>query len=142
VDAVVDEGRQALLVDGVPQAQLSGDPTAEQLHHRQPIAALRRGGEAEQLPWLEVIEQAPVGAGGGMVELVHDDHVEVRRRQVVGARPVETLDGREHVFEALGPPAAHPQLAEGRVEQALAEGRQALREDLLAVGDEEQPGRG
>ena len=29
VDAVVDEGRQAVLVDGVPQAQLGGDAVVE-----------------------------------------------------------------------------------------------------------------
>ena len=46
------------------------------------------------------------------------------------------------MLEACRPGAADPLLAEGGVAQGVAEGGEALVEDLLAVGDEQQPGTG
>ena len=43
------------------------------------------------------------------------------------------------MFEAGRAVAAHPQLAKGRIAERMPEGGQALVEDLLAVGDEQQP---
>lgn len=47
VDPVVQERREVLLVDRVPQAEFCGDAVVEPLEDRQPIAALGRGGESE-----------------------------------------------------------------------------------------------
>ena len=49
MDAEVQERREALLVDGVPEPQLGGDAIVEPVQDRQAVAALGRGGEAEQL---------------------------------------------------------------------------------------------
>ena len=73
-----------------------------------------------------------------MVELVDDHDVEVIGREVVEVGGVETLDRGEDVLEALRPGAADPLLAERRVAQRVAEGGQALIEDLVAVRDEQQ----
>ena len=81
VDAEVEERRQVLLVDGVPQAQLGGDAVVEPVEDRQAVAALGGGGEAEQLDGGEVVEHRLVGRGGGVVELVDDDDVEVIGRR-------------------------------------------------------------
>ena len=75
-----------------------------------------------------------------MVELVDDDDVEVARVDGVDAGRREALDRCEDVLEVAGPLRAHPQLAEGRVVQRMAEGEEALFEDLSAMGDEEQSG--
>ena len=47
VDAVVGEGREAVLVDGVPQPQLGGDPVVEPVEDRQTVAALGSRGETK-----------------------------------------------------------------------------------------------
>ena len=49
-------GDEVLLVDGVPEAQLGGDAVVEPVEDRQAVAALRRGGEAEQLDRVDVVE--------------------------------------------------------------------------------------
>ena len=54
---------------------------------------------------------------------------------------VQALDRGEDVLEPLGRRAADPLLAEACVPQRVAEGGEALVEDLLAVGDEQQPDR-
>ena len=142
VDAEVHERRQLLLVDGVPEAQLGGDAVVEPVEDGQAVAALGGGGEAEQLDGGEVVEHLLVRRGGGVVELVDDHHVEVIGREVGQAAGVEALDRGEDVLEALRPGAADPLLAEGGVAQGVAEGGEALVEDLLAVGDEQQAGAG
>jgi hypothetical protein len=57
VDAVVGEGRETVLIDRVPQAQLGGDAAVEPSEQGQAVAALRRGGEAEQLDGRDVPEE-------------------------------------------------------------------------------------
>ena len=54
MDAVVDEGREVLLLDRVPQPQLGRDPVVEPVQDRLPVAALRGRREPEQLARLEV----------------------------------------------------------------------------------------
>jgi hypothetical protein len=138
VDAEVGERGEAVLVDRVPQAQLGGDPLVEPVEDRQAVAALGRGGQAEQLTWAHVIEERRVAGRGGVVELVHDHHVEVVGRKLRQARRAQALDGGKDVLEVLGTTAGHPQLAEGVVAERVAEGGQALGEQLLAMGHEQQ----
>lgn len=103
VDAEVHEGRQLLLVDGVPQAQLGGDAVVEPVEDGQAVAPLGGGGEAEQLDGGEVVEHLRVRGGGGVVELVDDHHVEVIGREVGEVGSAEALDRGEDVLEALRP---------------------------------------
>src|SRR3546814_14491192 len=60
-------------------------------------------------------------------------------RQPGGA---QALERGEDVLEPCRLRAADPLLAEGGVAQGVAEGGEALVEDLLAVGDEQQAGAG
>jgi hypothetical protein len=83
---------------------------------------------------------AAVRRRGRVVELVDDDDVEVARIEVGEPGGAEALDRREHVIEAARTLTADPALAEGWVAQRVAEGREALFEDLLAVGHEQQAG--
>ena len=129
-----------LLVDGVPEAQLGGDAIVEPVQDRQTVAALRCGGEAEQLDGGEVVEDAFVRGRGGVVELVDDDDVEVIGRQRGEVAGVEALDRGEDVLEPCRSRATDPLLAERGVAERVAEGGEALVEDLLAVSDEQQPG--
>ena len=81
VDAEVEEGREVLLVDRVPQPQLGGDAIVEPVQDRQAVAALGCRGQAEQLDRVDVVEQPAVRRRSGVVELVDDDDVEVVGRQ-------------------------------------------------------------
>ncbi len=137
-DAVVGERREAVLVDGVPEPELGGDAVVEPVEHGQAVAPLGRGREPQQLRGRQPVQQPAVRRGRGVVELVHDDHVEVVGRDGVHAAGVERLDGREHVLELPRPPAPHPLLAEARVPEGVGERGAALRQDLLPVGDEEE----
>ena len=83
VDTVVEERRQVLLVDRIPQSELGGDPVVEPVQDGQPVAALRCCGETEQLDGTEMVEDPCVRRGGGVVELVDDHHVEVVGREQV-----------------------------------------------------------
>ncbi len=85
-----------------------------------------------------MVEERLVGRRGGVVELVHDYDVEVRRADVPDVGAVQALDRREHVLEPLGPLASDPLLAESCVAQCVTERRTALVEDLLAVSDEQE----
>ena len=138
VDAEVRERREVFLVDRVPQPQLGGDPAVEVAQHVEPVRALGRRGQAEQLERLQVLEQRLVRGRRRVVELVDDDDVEVRRVDVpdVGALRLwieaKTCSNREG---RCPPTHFSPKRA---VAQRVAEGRAALVEDLLAVRDEEQ----
>ena len=52
---------------------------------------------------------------------------------------MQALNRREDVLEVLRPMLAHPQLAEARISQRVPKRRSALLQDLLPVGDEQQP---
>ena len=87
----------------------------------------------------EVVEQPLVRGRGGVVELVDDRRRRSGRVECVEVGGVEALDRGEDVLEprrAAAPPT-HFSPNDG-VAQRVAEGGEALVEDLLAVGDEEQ----
>ncbi len=138
VDAEVHERREALLVDGVPQAELGGDPVVEPVQDREVVTTFGSGGEAEQLDGLHVVEKLAVRGRRRVVELVDDHDVEVIGREVVEIGGVETLDRSEDVFEVLWSCAADPLLTERRVAHRVTEGGDALIEDLIAVRDKQQ----
>src|SRR5581483_10248598 len=82
--------------------------------------------------------EALVGRALGMVKLVDNDHFEMVRRDRFDAVSRQRLDGCEDMPPLLGARTADVQLPEGRLVQNMAKGGEALFEDLLAVGDEEQ----
>lgn len=49
VDAEIQERREMLLIDGVPETEFGGDAIVEPLEDRQAVAAFRCGGQTEQL---------------------------------------------------------------------------------------------
>ena len=73
-----------------------------------------------------------------MVELIDDHHVERVWRQVRRIDPRERLHRGEHMAPLAGALAIHQQFAEGAVAQHLAEGGEALLQDLAPVGYEKQ----
>ncbi len=75
-----------------------------------------------------------------MVELVDDHDVEVIRSQRVELGGVQALDRGEDVVESGRARSTHPLLAERGIAQRVAERGQALVEDLLAMGNEQQAG--
>ncbi len=139
VDAVVGEGRKVLLVDRVPEPKLGCDPAVEEAENIEPVGAFRRRREAEQLARLQMLEDPRVAGSGRVVELVDHDHVEVISVERIEAGGVEALHRREHVLEPTRASIADPQLTERSVAHRMLVGREALFEDLLAVGDEEKP---
>ncbi len=139
VDAVVQEGREALAIDRVPEPQLGRDPSIEPVQHREAVAPLGRRGESEELARREVGEERPIGLGRGVVELIDHDHVEVGGFEVRVARRGQALDGGEDMLEPGRPCAADPELAERRIPERMTERGQALREELFAVRDEQEP---
>ena len=128
-----------LLVDGVPESQFGGDAIVEPMQDRKPVASLGSCRQAEQLDGREMIEDPFVRRRRGVMELIDDDDVEVVRRECIEVDRVQTLDRREDVIEASRSCSADPLLTEGRIAQRVAERREALVKDLLAVGDEQQP---
>jgi hypothetical protein len=60
-------------------------------------------------------------------------------REVGQIAGVEALDRCEDVLESLRSCAAYPLLAKRWLAHCVAEGGEALVEDLLTVGDEEKP---
>ena len=104
------------------------------------IGPLGRGGQAEQDPRPHVIEQPLVARRGGVVELVDDDVLVAVGGQFVERPAVVALDRDEQVIELLGLAAPDQQVAEVRVAEHGPERLQALPKQLLAVGDEQEPG--
>ena len=139
VNAVVDEGRQVLLLDRIPQPQLGGNAVTKPVQHGQAVTALRRGRQAQQLPRFKMRKDTRVRRCSRMMELVDDHHIEMISGQRGEVIRVQTLDRRKHMLEARRPRPTNPLLAERRVAQRVAEGRQTLVEDLLAMRDEQQP---
>ena len=101
----VRKRREVLLIDGIPKSQLGGDSTVEVAEHVEPIRTLRCRSQPKQLDWLDAVEERLVRRRRGMMELVHDHDVEVRRIDVPDIGAVEALDRREDVLEPLGPVA-------------------------------------
>ena len=92
VNAEVRERREVLLIDCIPDPQLGGDSAVEVTEHVQPVCTLGRRRQAKQFDRLYMVEQRLVGRRGGVVELVHDYDVEVRRVDVPDVGTVQALD--------------------------------------------------
>src|SRR5690606_9084125 len=86
-----------------------------------------------------MVQQGFISGRGCVVEFVDDHYIEVIRRQVRKAAGTQALDGGEDMLEAGRTLAADPKLTEGRISKGVPEGGQALVENFLAVGDEQQP---
>ena len=134
----VGERDEPLLLDRVPEPELGGDPAVEPLQHREAVGAFRRRGETKQLDRRHVVEEPCPRLGGGVVELVDDDDLEARRRDPVQRFRPQGLYRGEHVLEAGRFDATDPQLAEARIAERVPERRERLRQDLLAMGDEQE----
>ncbi len=139
VNAQVVERRQVVLVDGVPETQLGGNTAVEVNEDVEAIGSLGRGGKAEELVRLDSSQEGFVGRSGCVMEFVDDHDVEMRRIDGMNAGCVEALDRGEDVLEAGWTIPTDPLLAECGVPEGMAERRSALMEDLLTVGNEEQP---
>ena len=101
------------------------------------VGALGGRGQSQEELGLEVVDEAPVGAGGGVVELVDDDVVEALRAEpskVLGFS--EGLDRGEEDIR-LGRFLVADVEAESGLRADGAEGRERLSQDLLSVSDEE-----
>ena len=134
------EGGQQFAVDGLRQPDLRSYTVVEVGQDALSVHALRRGGQAKQDLRLIIGQQLLIGGCRRMMEFVHDDIViEVRRRFLRKGLRVEGLDGHEQMVDALRPIAADEHGAKVRILQYGAEGDQALLQDLLPVGNEQQP---
>ena len=76
VDAVVSERHEELRVDAGDEVFLKDEVVVAEGEDIGLVGAVGGGGEAEQQLGAEVIEPAAVAGGGGMVELIHDHHLE------------------------------------------------------------------
>ncbi len=102
------------------------------------VGALRGGGETEKVPRADVLQQAIVGRGRGVVEFVDDDDVVEGRVELLETVFVEGLDTGEDVPPLRGFAPGDELFAEAVVFEDDAEHGQALVEDLAAVGDKEE----
>ncbi len=70
MDPEVEEGHQAVLVNGIPEAQLCCDVATEPVQDVQAIAQLGRGGHSQEFDRADVTQQRVVRVRGRMVELI------------------------------------------------------------------------
>ncbi len=138
VDAEVLEGREMVILDRLPQAQLGSGPTPEPPRDVLSVHALGRRGQPEQLIGLEVLEQRPVARRRRVVDLVDDHDVVGVRGERLDRLVAHRLHHREDVSPALRAFPVAEQLAEMRVLQHRCERRATLIEDPSAVRDEQQ----
>ena len=85
------------------------------VQHVEPVSALRRSRQAQQLSWCKTIEQRLIRPRRSVMELVDDHDVEMRRLDRLESGTAEALDRREDVIETRGSLAADPELPEARV---------------------------
>ena len=137
-DAEVLEWRQVAAVDCLPQPELNCDPPSEPTSDITTIHSLWCRRETQELGGPDVIEEGGVARCLGVVKLINDHDVEVRRIDGLDRLGFERLDHPEHMLAGFGPASAGKDLAEGRVLQHRTERRAALPEDLLPVGDEQK----
>ena len=115
VDAEVEERRQVLLVDGVPEAQLGGDAVVEPVQDRQAVAALGVAVRPSSSTGARWSSTRLVRRRGGVVELVDDHDVEViGRRGRRGRLALRLWIEAKTCSKRCGSRAADPLLAEGR----------------------------
>ena len=108
------------------------------MEDRLAVAALGGGGQAEQDPGGEVLEERGVGGRFGVVELIDDHDVVGVGFEALEPALVQGLDGGEDVAADEGLVASSEQLAETAIAEGGAIGRAALLEDFAPVGHEEQ----
>ena len=136
------ERHEHAALDGLEEAQLGCGMAAEVAEDVASVHALRRSGQAEQDVRLVVGKEFLVRGGSGVVDFIDDDVViGIRRRLFPPFLRVKGLDGEKKVAEIVGRcrlVVADEERAEVLVAQDAAEAGEALREDFLAVRDEEQ----
>ena len=138
-DAEVAEAAEEVLLDALDEVAAVDEVLLAQGEEVAAVGALRGGGEAEEELRAEVVDEAPVGRGRGVVELVDDDVVEgVAREALEVGDAAEGLDRGEEDVGVRVPLLAHVE-AQAGLGPDPAEGVPRLVEDLLAVRDEEDP---
>ena len=136
-DAEVPEAAEEVLLDALHEVAAVDEVLLAQGQEVAPVGAFRGGGEAEQELRAEVVDEAPVGRGRGVVELVHDDVVEaVAREALEVGDAAEGLDRRKEDVGVCFPLLAHVEAQSG-VGPDPPEGVPGLLQDLLAVRNEE-----
>jgi hypothetical protein len=98
----VVEGGQQALIEGAPEAEFGGDATAEPVEDVEPVGPFGGGCEAEQELGAEVIEPAAITGGGGVVELIHDHHLEALGGDLREGAIGERLHRGEHMAPLAG----------------------------------------
>jgi hypothetical protein len=92
----VPEAAEEVLFDALDEVAAVDEVLLAQGEEVAAVGALRGGGEAEEELRAEVVDEAPIGRGRGVVELVHDDVVEgVAREALEVGDAAEGLDRRE-----------------------------------------------
>lgn len=99
--AEVLERDEEALIDRLPQAQLDSDPVVEPPGDIATIKPFRCCREAKQFSWLQAAQQTVVAVGSRMMKLVHYNHIERIRRDLVDP-PAKRLDHREHMTPVSG----------------------------------------
>ena len=112
MDAVLHKGRQPVLIDRIPKAQLRGDSVVEPVQQWKAVTSLRRRRQSEQFRRLDVLEKRTIGRRGGVMEFINNDHVEVTGVHGSKAGRIEALDRSEDVIELPRTSPADPQLSE------------------------------
>src|SRR5690606_38550959 len=131
---------QELALEGVPEAKLGRHVATEVAEEGLAVVSLRRRREADQLVRLQDRYDRLIGGRRQVMALVDDDVLEVLGAEAVEKTP-GPLDAREDVLVPHRRRAADHQLAERSVVQRVAKGVTGSLEDLLAVGEEEEPWR-
>ena len=72
------ERRKESLLQRLPESKLDRRPPVEPAAHVGAVGSFGCGGESQQNPGLEVVQEAPIRRCLGMMELVNDHHVEAR----------------------------------------------------------------
>ena len=132
------ERREQVLAQCIPQPKLGSDASVEVAQDVEAISSFGSSSEAEQLLWLEVVEQRLVARCFCVVELIDNDYVEVFRVELGYVSSVQALHGSKDVLPLGGLVSIHPLLTKRAVLQRNPEGPLALLQDLLAVRNKEQ----
>ena len=82
---VVKRAEQSL-IERLPEPHLGGDAIVEPVHDLLAVRSLGRRSQADEHPRLQVLEQPRVCVCLGVVELVDDDDIELRRIELVDRR--------------------------------------------------------
>ena len=101
MNPVVVEWRKKILLKGVPQTELDGNPTAEPLQDVEAVGSFRSRSKPNKVPWGEVVEKRLVALCCSVMELVNDDYVEVGRREPGDFACRNRLDGCEYMVPLL-----------------------------------------